>query len=79
MPPQALAVAHSQDCAPRRHLDSCNTPAVKNEEPVAVSGAKRARVLRKSRDDSLDDLVLVGGVVLRILDVYAVTARESNA
>jgi len=41
-----------------------------------MGGAKRAGIVRKSLDDSLDDLVLLAVILKR--DIELVTAHEAN-
>jgi hypothetical protein len=59
------------------HLDGGTASAVEHHEPVTVAGAKHTRVLCKCLGYSLDDLVLVGRIVL-IPNVELVTAHESD-
>jgi hypothetical protein len=62
----------SHDRAARRHLNRGNAPAIQQDEPVTVSGAKHTGVLGQRRDDVLNNLVGVNGVGFLVRDVHVI-------
>jgi hypothetical protein len=48
-----------QHCPTRRYLNGGNTPCVQHDEPVAMSGAQRTRIMGERGNDVLDNVVCV--------------------
>ncbi len=66
----------SKNCAARCYLDGGHAPPVEHEQPATMGAAKRAGIIRKGCDDSLDDLVLLA-ITLKP-DVELITTHEAN-
>ena len=67
-----------EDRAAGRDFHRSNTPCVQHQEPIAVSAAEHAGVLRERVDDVVDDLALTPPVALVVRDVQAVPADEPD-
>ena len=66
------------DRAAGRDLHGGNTPRVQHQQPIAVSTAQHAGVVRQRGDDVVDDLVLAARIALLVRDIHAVTANEPD-
>jgi hypothetical protein len=58
-----------QNGAAWRHLHGGDAPCVQHHEPVTMSAAKHASIVRKRRNGMLDDLVVTAGVGLLVRDI----------
>jgi hypothetical protein len=71
--------AQSEHSAARCHLDCGDPPAVEHHQPVAVSGTEQTRIVRKRRDDMLDQLLFADEIRILIRDIHPVATDETYA
>ena len=67
-----------EDRAAGRDFHGGNTPCVQHQEPIAVSTAQHAGVLRQRSDDVVDNFVFAPRIALLVRDIHAVTADEPD-
>lgn len=67
-----------EDRAAGRDFNRGNAPCVQHQEPIAVSTAEHARILRKGADDVVDDLAYTPRTAVVVRHVHAVAANEPD-
>ena len=67
-----------KDRAAGRDFHRGNTPCVQHQEPIAVSTAEHAGVLRKRVDDVVDDLAFSPRTAVVVRDIHGVPADQPD-